>query len=156
MGFAILHSLSMQLTRYTDYALRVLVYLASGNSGASIGEIAEFFEISKHHLGKIVSMLAEQQLVKTVRGRSGGIFLAVEPKEICIGDLVRHTENLVVLECFDQETNTCPIASDCTLETLVREATDAFLTVLDGKTLADLMPVSQNLVVIRRMNRSSS
>jgi Rrf2 family nitric oxide-sensitive transcriptional repressor len=139
----------MQLTRYSDYALRVLVYLASAEGAASIHQIAEFYGISKHHLGKVVAMLSSQELIVSTRGRGGGIQLAVEPEEISIGELIRSTENLVLLECFDLETNTCPIASDCTLEDLIRRATEAFLEVLDEATLADLLPVSQTLVHIR-------
>jgi Rrf2 family nitric oxide-sensitive transcriptional repressor len=140
----------MQLTRYTDYSLRVLVFLASGNDGASVTDIAGFYGISRNHLSKVVSMLADNGLVTTVRGRGGGIHLAVEPEEIALGELVRETENLNLLECFDLDSNTCPIAGDCSLEILLKEASRAFLAVLDGKTLADLMPVSQKLVQLRR------
>lgn len=117
--------------------------------------MAEFYEISKNHLAKVVSMLAEQELVLTMRGRGGGVQLACEPHEIQIGDLVRATENLTVVECFDPGSNTCPIASDCSLERLLQEATRAFLAVLDDKTLSDLMPVSQTLLQIRRPDPSA-
>lgn len=143
----------MQLTRYTDYSLRVLIYLASGNDGASIAEMADFYAISKNHLAKVVSMLADQELVSTVRGRGGGVQLACEAQDICIGELVRATENLALLECFDSESNTCPIASDCTLEVLLHQATDAFLAVLDEKSLADLMPVSRQLLQVGKKRK---
>ncbi len=141
----------MQLTRYTDYALRVLVYLGSAESGttASAAEIAKFYGISRNHLSKVVSMLSEQELVIAARGRGGGIRLSVDPKDLCIGDLVRQTENLSLVECFNLETNTCPIASDCTLERLLQDASKAFLAVLDKMTLADLLPASQALQQIR-------
>jgi Rrf2 family nitric oxide-sensitive transcriptional repressor len=140
----------MQLTRYTDYSLRVLIYLASGNQGASVAQIAEFYGISYNHLTKVVAQLSAAGVVESVRGRGGGLHLATDPADICIGDVVRSTENLALLECFDRSTNQCPIASDCALETLLHEASRAFLAVLDARTLADLMPISQALVQLSK------
>lgn len=146
-------SRKMQLTRYTDYSLRALVYLASGNEGASVGEIAEFYGISHHHLAKVVASLSTSGWIDSTRGRGGGLRLAVEPTDICIGELVRVSEKLELVECFNRATNTCPIAMDCTLEDLLHEATNAFLAVLDTKSLADLMPVSQGLVQLAKTRK---
>lgn len=96
-------------------------------------------------------MLAEAEIITTVRGRGGGLRLAVAPEDICIGDLVRATENLTLVECFDTENNTCPLASDCSLEVLFHRATSAFLAVLDETTLAQLLPASSALVAIRKI-----
>lgn len=145
---------SMQLTRYSDYSLRVLIFLASGNEGASVREIATFYGISQNHLAKIVASLAAEGLVATARGRGGGLRLAVPPANVQIGVLIRAIENLDLVECFNRQTNTCPIATDCAIETLLNEASAAFMQVLDGKTLADLLPASQRLVQLgkRRSN----
>ena len=138
----------MKLNRYTDYALRVLIYLTTCETPASIVEIAEFYGISRHHLAKVVAEISALGLIKSTRGRGGGIELAADPKNVPIGEVVRAVEDLALLECFDADTNQCPIAKDCTLELLIREASEAFLDVLNRRTLADLMPVSQRLVQI--------
>ncbi len=140
----------MQLTRYTDYALRILVLLCAKPEGevTTAGEIADFYGISRAHLSKVVSMLAEQDPITTVRGRGGGFRLALDPSDIAIGDIVRATENLTIVECFDREHSECPLSSDCTLERLFHRATDAFLGVLDNATLADLVPASSALVTL--------
>ena len=142
----------MQLTRYTDYSLRVLVFLCSRPDGdsATAGEIADYYGISRNHIAKVVSMLAEADLVTTSRGRGGGLRLAVAPEDICIGELVRATENLTLVECFDRDHNTCPLGGDCTLEVLLHQATNAFLAVLDKTTLAQLLPASSALVSLRK------
>lgn len=142
----------MQLTRYTDYSLRVLVFLCSKPDGesATAGEIADYYDVSRNHIAKVVSMLAEADIITTSRGRGGGLRLAVAPEDICIGELVRATENLTLVECFDREENRCPLAGDCTLEVLFHEATNAFLAVLDKTTLAQLLPTSSALVELRR------
>ncbi len=131
----------MQLTRYSDYALRVLIYLAvEPERRATIDEIARSYGISKTHLMKVVHQLGLRGFVETLRGRGGGLRLARAPHEISVGEVVRATEeNLALTECFDAATSACVIESACGLRGVLDEALGAFLDVLDRYTLADLV-----------------
>jgi len=131
----------MQLTLYTDYSLRVLIYLGLNPQRlATITDIAQSYGISRNHLVKVVHNLATQGFIHTSRGRRGGITLARPTAEINIGDVVRHTEvNFHLVECFDRERNTCPIAAACILKSALYEAQRAFVAVLDKYTLADVL-----------------
>ena len=126
----------MRLTRYTDFALRVLLYLGREPGRlASIAEISRAYGVSQSHLMKVVSDLVGAGYVESVRGRSGGIRLARPPAEIMIGSLVRHTElDLELVEC-----GACLIAPACGLTSMFDEALAAFLAVLDGYSLADAL-----------------
>jgi len=139
----------MRFTRYTDYAFRVLIYLAVKPDGerATIKEIADRYVISENHLMKVTHRLGQQGFVHTVRGRLGGLELARAPAAINLGDVVRCCEDdLVLVECFDPATNQCRITAACTLTGIIGEPLDAFLTVFDRYTLADLAaPRSQLL-----------
>lgn len=131
----------MQLTLYTDYSLRVLLYLGlNPRRMATITDIAQSYCISRNHLVKVVHNLATQGFILTTRGRGGGITLARPPAEINIGDVVRHTEvSFHLVECFDRDHNTCPIAAACFLKSALYEAQGAFMQVLDRYTLADVL-----------------
>ena len=131
----------MQLTRYSDYSLRVLMYLAvRPDSLATIEEISEAYGISRAHLMKVVHELGRAGLLETVRGRGGGIQLARAPEAISIGAVVRQTEDkLALVECFEPATSQCRIESACGLRGVLEEALDAFLGTLDRYTLADLV-----------------
>ena len=131
----------MQLTLYTDYSLRVLIYLGINPQRlGTITDIAQSYGISRNHLVKVVHNLATQGYINTSRGRGGGITLARPATEINIGDVVRHTEvNFHLVECFDRERNTCPIAAACILKGALHEAQQAFMAVLDRYTLADVL-----------------
>ena len=131
----------MQLTLYTDYSLRVLLYLGlNPKRMATITDIAGSYGISRNHLVKVVHNLALQGFINTTRGRGGGITLARPPAEINVGDVVRHTEmNFHLVECFDKERNTCPITAACFLKRALYEAQQAFITVLDRYTLAEVL-----------------
>ena len=126
----------MRLTRYTDYAMRVLLHLAARDDGlASIGEIARLYDISQNHLMKVVQDLGKAGFVRTVRGRGGGIALAMPADRIVVGQVVRHTEDgFQLVDC-----TACVIAPACTLPRVLNEATAAFIAVLDKYTVADLM-----------------
>ncbi len=132
---------AMRFTYYTDYALRVLMYLgARADELCKTRDIAGSFEISEAHLVKVVHHLATLGVVETVRGRRGGITLARPPAKIGIGEVVRSTEaDRSIVECFDPETNTCPLWPGCVLKRALSEALDAFYTTLDQYTLADLI-----------------
>lgn len=130
---------SMQLTLFTDYSLRVLLFVAAHpGRTVAVSEIARAYGISSHHLMKVAQKLVQLNLVEATRGRNGGLRLKREPSAINLGELVRRTEpNMTLVECFDPATNTCPIAPACGLKSALAEAQRAFLTVLDGYTLAD-------------------
>lgn len=131
----------MRLTRYTDYALRVLMQ-AGLNDGrlVRIADIAERFEISRNHLTKIVHQLGAHGYLETVQGRHGGIRLGRSPEAIVIGDVVRDfEEGFDLVECFDLDRCECRIQPACVLKGALDEALDAFLGVLDKTTLADLL-----------------
>ncbi|MEC4747955.1 Rrf2 family transcriptional regulator [Methylomicrobium sp. Wu6] len=130
----------MQLTSYTDYALRVLIYLA-GISGrqATITEIADFFNISRNHLVKVVQKLGERGFIKTTRGKGGGLILQRPAETIIVGDVVRAMEtHFNWVECFNPEQQLCRYLPDCRLKQLLARAGNAYLQVLDASTLADL------------------
>lgn len=131
----------MQLTRYSDYSLRVLIYLAvRPGELATIDEITAAYDISRAHLMKVVHQLGRGGFLETVRGRGGGLRLARPATEIGLGDVVRYTEEKMdLVECFDPSTSHCRIEPICGLKGVLEEALDAFLGTLDQYTLADLV-----------------
>lgn len=142
----------MRLTDYTDYSLRTLMYLGTHRDTlVTIQDIADAYGISKSHLMKVVHQLGLSGLVETIRGRSGGLRLGKEPEEINIGKVVRGTEpDFMMVECFNREINECILSPSCELHDVLRRATNAYLEVLDGVTLADLLRNSPSL---RRLAR---
>ncbi|MDQ1811815.1 RrF2 family transcriptional regulator [Massilia scottii] len=131
----------MRLTAYTDYTLRTLIYLGMHRDRlATIQDIADVHGISKNHLMKVVYQLGLSGMVETVRGRNGGLRLKLEPEQINIGAVVRHSEtDFYMAECFDPASNACTLAPACALKGVLGAATAAYLRVLDGVTLADLI-----------------
>jgi Rrf2 family nitric oxide-sensitive transcriptional repressor len=131
----------VQLTRYSDYSLRVLIYLALDPERlVTIEDVARSYGISKAHLMKVVHRLGLHGYVETVRGRKGGLRLARSPEQIRVGEVVRSTEeSLTLVECFDPASSQCAIDPACGLRPALHEALAAFLAVLDGYTLADLV-----------------
>jgi Rrf2 family nitric oxide-sensitive transcriptional repressor len=136
----------MRLTLHTDYALRVLIYVALKDGRlATIGDIAQSFGISKNHLMKVVSRLGQKGYLDTVRGKNGGIRLTRAPADINVGEVVRDTEDeLEILGCLHR-TGYCRIESVCVLRGVVRDAAGAFLAIFDRYTLADLIHPRQAL-----------
>ena len=129
----------MHITQYTDYALRVLLFLAEQPERATIADIAARHNISRSHLMKVVNQLVQEGFVLGTRGKGGGITLARAPQDIVIGDVVRRIEgDFTLVECFGAD-NRCCIASACQLKSVLGQALQAFLTVLNRYTLADLM-----------------
>lgn len=131
----------MRLTVYTDYALRVLMYLAVKDDGlATISEVAASYGISKNHLMKVAHQLGVAGYVETVRGRSGGLRLAKPVEAIGLGDVVRRTEpDMALVQCFEPVAAPCAIRPSCVLRRALDKARAAFLDVLDGYSLADLV-----------------
>lgn len=142
----------MQLTRFSDYSLRVLLYLAAHDDQVvSVDEVSRAYGISRHHLVKVVQRLVEQDLVASSRGRGGGLRLKRRPADINVGALVRATEpHLNIVECFDRASNTCPIDQACGLKRVLKDAQRAFLDVLDASTLADFVPRAPQLIRLWR------
>jgi len=138
----------LHLTQFSDYSLRVALYLAAHPDDlASVDEISRSYGISRNHLTKVVRRLTDLGVVASTRGRSGGFRLAMRPEEINIGWLVRQTEpHFHIVECFDPATNTCPIASACGLKGALARAQHAFLTVLNDYTLKSFLPERQQLL----------
>jgi Rrf2 family nitric oxide-sensitive transcriptional repressor len=130
-----IYDLEMKLTRYTDYALRVLMHLAvQPRQLTSISTIARAYGISQNHLVKVVQDLRVAGFVEAARGRTGGIRLARPPEAIVLGEVVRHTE-----EGFDLvNCGSCLIAPACALTGALHHALGAFMDVLDGYSIADL------------------
>jgi len=136
----------MKLTSWTDYSLRVLMYCAASEGRAqpvTITEIAAAHDISRSHLTKIVVELSNQGLLETTRGRGGGLRLLKPAKDIVLGAVVRQTEtDFTMVECFDPASNTCRMSRQCRLTSVLGQALQSYLKVLDGVTLADLVPSS--------------
>jgi Rrf2 family nitric oxide-sensitive transcriptional repressor len=130
----------MRLTTYSDYSLRLLMYVAlKGPELVTIQNVADAYGISKNHLMKIAFELGRHGFLETVRGRNGGLRLARKPDKIGLGEVVRATEeDFIIVECFDPATNTCSIIKHCRLRGALSRALGAYLTVLDEYTLADL------------------
>jgi Rrf2 family nitric oxide-sensitive transcriptional repressor len=139
--------LFMQLTRYTDYGLRTLIYLALLPQGrrASIDEISTTYDISRNNVNKIVHQLGKAGIIETKRGKGGGFYLKQKPEELNIGDLVVLLENtLQVVEC---KTPQCRILPACKLKGILGQATQAFLDSLKAYTLADLLEDEANNLI---------
>ena len=131
----------MRFTTFTDYSLRVLIYLASAPEGrGNIAEIARAFGISEHHLVKVVHLLGRESFLATTRGRGGGLRLARKASAIRVGDVVRATEGeSPPAQCFDPTAGACAIRPVCRLKGVLARAVDAFYEVLDGTTLEELV-----------------
>ena len=135
----------MQLTKHTDISLRVLMHLAvEPEELGTITNIAARHNMSRNHLMKVVHHLVGLGYLNSVRGRSGGISLAKPASDINVGDVVRATET--TLNVVDCDAYACPLARKCILKEALNEATDAFLSVLDGYTVADLTRNRQQLL----------
>jgi len=127
----------MRLTQFSDYALRTVLYLGVHDSRlVPLAEVARAYGISYHHLVKVGALLVNLGVVESVRGRGGGLRLALPPEEVNVGWLVRQTEpDFHLVECFDSETDTCPITPACGLRHALLEAKNSFLETLDRYTL---------------------
>jgi Rrf2 family nitric oxide-sensitive transcriptional repressor len=130
----------MKLSLFTDYSLRVLMFAALKGESFSLSEVAESYDISRHHLVKVVNYLAKLGYLETRRGRGGGIALGMPPEDIRIGMVVRRTEDSpFIVECFDKQHNTCPINGSCRLKGALAQAVNTFYETLDRHTLRDLV-----------------
>ncbi|MDN5849043.1 MAG: Rrf2 family transcriptional regulator [Nitrococcus sp.] len=139
----------MRITSFTDYSLRVLIYLSlKGSELTTISEIAERYTISRNHLMKVVYELGRLGYVETVRGKHGGMRLRHAPGHINVGEVVRRMENnLSLVECFGTE-NSCRLTPACVLHGILAEALQTFLAVLDRYSLADLLRPKHELATL--------
>ncbi len=148
----------MQLTRFTDLGLRVLMYLSAGRSEApaTVGEIAERFAVSHHHLVKVVNLLGQSGWITATRGRGGGLRLAVAPSELRLGAVVRRLE--ATTELIDCAEPPCVLRGDCRLKAALDAASDAFFAALDGYTLADVVAAQtgERLLRLHALGRPSA
>jgi len=138
----------MQLTAHTDYALRVLMYLTvHQDKRITIDELAEFFQVSKNHLVKVVHNLGIKGFINTARGKGGGISLAKPARQISVGQVVRQMEShFQMAECFNSgKSGRCRLETQCGLIPVLGKAVEQFLHVLDGASLADLLPPGSKL-----------
>ncbi|MEM7304676.1 MAG: Rrf2 family transcriptional regulator, partial [Pseudomonadota bacterium] len=130
----------MRLTKYSDYSLRALMYLALSNRRCTIDEVTQAYDIPKNHLIKVVNQLAILGYVESIRGKGGGIRLAYAPEEINIGEVVKETEkSFDLVECFAEDTNLCVLSPQCKLAVILSTALEQFLSVLEEYTLADII-----------------
>jgi Rrf2 family nitric oxide-sensitive transcriptional repressor len=138
----------MQLSRFTDYTLRVLFYAAINNDRlTTLSEIAQFYDISIEHLRKVVHALSKSGYLKTFRGKNGGIQLGMAPADINIGEVVQQAEGIrPIIDC---EHHACRLTHFCTLQPVLNKAKHAFMAVLKEHTLADLItskPMQRGLI----------
>lgn len=138
----------MQLTLFSDYALRTLLYLGSHpDQVVPASQISDAYGTSSDHMAKVAKWLTQHGYVHAQRGKSGGLTLAKKPVTIRIGQLICETESSMdLIECFDRETNRCPLTPACKLRKALFEARSAFVAALDAYTLADLLTNRTQLV----------
>lgn len=155
----------MRLTQWTDYALRVLMYCAAHQdreAAPTIAEIAEAYGISRSHLMKVVMALSAKGWLATTRGRGGGLRLVLPPAEIVVGEVVRQMEeDFTLVECFNPQGSNCRIDGRCRLKGVLWDALQAYMQVLDGVRLADLVGPGAKaavvpLIAVKRTRQSPS
>jgi Rrf2 family nitric oxide-sensitive transcriptional repressor len=148
----------MRLTVYTDYALRVLMYLAlKEDELATIAEISVSYGISKNHLMKVAHQLGVAGYVETVRGRGGGLRLARRIEAIGLGEVVRFTEpDMAIVSCFKPIDAPCAIRPSCVLRQALQKSRDAFMSVLDDYTLSDLVRPRGRLLRLLAISHNKS
>lgn len=146
----------MKLTRFTDYSLRVLIYLGLKDDGrVTIREISEAYGISRNHLMKVVSLLTRMGYLDARRGPGGGIALARSTSDIVIADVVRDMEDdLNMVECFC-EGGSCIINPVCELKSVLTQALNAYLDTLERYTLRDLLEPRQQLAEVLGMRATA-
>ncbi len=137
----------MHLSLQSDFALRILMALATSEQTLSVEEIARRYNVSRHHLAKVARRLQSLGLITATRGRSGGLTLARSANEINVGQVVRAIENVgEFVECMQAATNGCPVAGACGLQGALTRALQDFLQRLDQYQLIDLIPNRQRFV----------
>ena len=131
----------MRLTQFTDYSLRVLIYLAlRPNERTTIDQLTNAYDVSRHHLRSVVHHLAKLGYIVSTQGKGGGVALALKPEEVTIREIVENTENdFYIVECFNPDDNACPIEPLCVLKQALSKASKNFLQTLEGYTIEYLI-----------------
>jgi len=131
----------MRLTQFTDYSLRVLIYLAlHPKERVTIDQLTHAYDVSRHHMRSVVHKLSKLGYVESIQGKGGGLSLALSPKDISIREVVENTENdFYIVECFNPEGTSCPIEPLCILKQTLSKAAQSFLETLDNYTIEDLI-----------------
>lgn len=130
----------MRITKFTDYSLRVLIYLASkpGDELSNISELSKAFSISVHHVRSVVHKLGQLGYINSTQGKGGGFELALDANQILIGDLIKQTEkDFYLVECYNPD-GSCPIENVCKLQHFLADALDAFFETLNQYTVEDI------------------
>ncbi|NLJ93517.1 MAG: Rrf2 family transcriptional regulator [Aeromonadales bacterium] len=138
----------MKLTTYTDFGLRTLMYLATlpADKLTSVAQVATLYSVSRNHLVKVVNQLAREGYIKAIRGKNGGIKLGRPAQKINVGEVIRSLEgNLDGIDCGSPA---CYLVRVCRLKSALKEAMDAFISVMEEYTLADLIANEDELMVI--------
>ena len=148
----------MRLTLHTDYALRMLVYLAiNRNRPTRVADVAQRYRISSTHLQTVALHLGKLGYITCLRGRTGGIALARRPQDINLGQIVRQLEDhFALVECMQQNGGGCVISPACRLKGIVGKALEAFFSVFDAYTLADIAGNSTMLTELLSLESGSS
>lgn len=130
----------MQLTQFSDYSLRALIYIALQKGPCTIKDITKVYGISNNHMVKIIHNLSKIGLIKTIRGKNGGILMLAQPATINLGKLITQLEpHFHLVQCFNKEKANCCITPVCRLREILHEAQSAFMQVLENYTLADIL-----------------
>ncbi|KTD16711.1 Rrf2 family transcriptional regulator [Legionella jordanis] len=130
----------MQLTQFTDYSLRALIYIALKKELCTINDIAKAYGISSNHLVKIIHNLAKMGIIRTLRGKSGGIVMAKNPADLNLGELIIKLEpHFDLVPCFNKEKANCCIAPACKLKRILFDAKENFIAILKQYSLADIL-----------------
>lgn len=139
----------MQLTQFTDYSLRALIYIALKKESCTIKDITKAYDISNNHMIKIIHNLAKLGIVKTIRGKNGGILMATQPDNINLGRLILQLEpHFDLVPCFNKTKANCSIIPVCKLKGILHEAQTAFMKVLENFTLADVLHNKHELSIL--------
>jgi Rrf2 family transcriptional regulator, nitric oxide-sensitive transcriptional repressor len=148
----------MKITNFSDYALRILIYLAVNDGElASAREVATNYNISSHHVAKASKWLVRHGYVAATRGKGGGMKLALSPEVISIGKIIREAEaNTGLVECMREEGKYCAIESACGLAAILYEARDAFFKTLDSYSLADATTNRNSIAHLLKLNESTA
>ncbi len=131
----------MQISKFTDYAFRALIYLARNREkNATVDSLAEYLEVSEHHMKKVIHKLAKTEYIISTKGRNGGLRLGVDPREINLGKvLIATEENLSLVECMDNA-KLCPLmTSGCKLKGIISNSLQSFINELSQYTLEDIL-----------------
>ncbi len=152
-GFLCKDASVMQLTIFTDYGLRTLMFLAAHRDRlCNVREVADHYGVSYHHLVKVVHKLSQLGYIETLKGKGGGIRLATGAEIHRLGDLVRALEpNMDIVECFNRDTNTCRVISSCQLKHILFDAKQAFVESLNRYTLQDTVKNKELFNILERV-----